>query len=142
MGSIIWNATWSKIKLIQDHSFWEVRNGLTIEFWVDSWQQFPPLMENQHLAEMQRITLQSGLHKVVDYWTDNSLIKGWRDWKITQLKLNIPQQVNIEQWNNQLNKRRSGKRKSHIFCDGDTRPRVPLPSRRPTPSMKKSIFHL
>eukprot|EP00253_Pinus_taeda_P024446 PITA_24446 len=36
-GSPIWNlAKWNR-NIIQDHSFWEIRNGNTVLFWEDAW---------------------------------------------------------------------------------------------------------
>eukprot|EP00253_Pinus_taeda_P025653 PITA_25653 len=42
-GSIIWNAAIQHRHLIQQHCFWEIKNGNTARFWDDSWQQFPKL---------------------------------------------------------------------------------------------------
>lgn len=35
-GSLIWNAAKQHFLLIQQHSFWEVRNGETARFWIDA----------------------------------------------------------------------------------------------------------
>ena len=42
-GSHIWNSTQKGQSLIQENSFWEVRNGESTLFWEDVWQQLPKL---------------------------------------------------------------------------------------------------
>ena len=44
-GSPIWNSAAQHRHLIQEHSFWELKNGATARFWTDSWQQFPKLKD-------------------------------------------------------------------------------------------------
>eukprot|EP00253_Pinus_taeda_P026524 PITA_26524 len=44
-GSIIWNATIHHRHLIQQHCFWEIKDGQTARFWDDSWQQLPKLRD-------------------------------------------------------------------------------------------------
>lgn len=36
-GSLIWNAAKQHYLMIQQHSFWEVRNGRSTRFWMDAW---------------------------------------------------------------------------------------------------------
>jgi len=42
-GSSIWNHAKNNRNLVQEHSFWEIRNGRLAMFWEDAWQQFPKL---------------------------------------------------------------------------------------------------
>lgn len=42
-GSLIWNAAKQHYQLIQQHSFWEIRNGHIARFWNDAWNQLPKL---------------------------------------------------------------------------------------------------
>eukprot|EP00253_Pinus_taeda_P009857 PITA_09857 len=42
-GSIMWNLAKQHKNLIQQHSFWEVKNGSSAWFWEDSWQHMPAL---------------------------------------------------------------------------------------------------
>lgn len=35
-GSLIWNAARQHFLLIQQHNFWEIRNGSTAQFWTDA----------------------------------------------------------------------------------------------------------
>jgi len=37
-GSLIWNRAWENRALVQNHSFWEIRNGNLAWFWEDNWQ--------------------------------------------------------------------------------------------------------
>lgn len=43
-GSLIWNAARQHNKMIQKHSFWEIRDGNNAYFWVDSWHQIPRII--------------------------------------------------------------------------------------------------
>ena len=36
-GSHIWMKAQSNKKLVQDHSFWEIRDGQVMNLWEDSW---------------------------------------------------------------------------------------------------------
>eukprot|EP00253_Pinus_taeda_P015324 PITA_15324 len=45
VGSIIWNAAIQHRYLIQQHCFWEIKDGQTARFWDDSWQQLPKLRD-------------------------------------------------------------------------------------------------
>jgi len=54
MGSVIWNSAKQHRNLIQQHSFWEIKNGNTARFWEDSWQQLPKIkdiLSHIHLPE-------------------------------------------------------------------------------------------
>jgi hypothetical protein len=67
-GSNIWNTAWRNRPLIQQHAFWEVRNGESALFWQDSWQQLPPLddLESLNLSSL-KLTAKY-LQKVKDFW--------------------------------------------------------------------------
>jgi hypothetical protein len=52
-GSSIWNTAWNNRALVQEHAFWEIRNGKTTLFWSDSWQQLPPLTSMDILQNIQ-----------------------------------------------------------------------------------------
>eukprot|EP00253_Pinus_taeda_P027174 PITA_27174 len=49
-GSAMWNSAIKHRELIQNHSFWEVKEGSTTRFWTDSWQQLPNSTENIQLS--------------------------------------------------------------------------------------------
>ena len=42
-GSPIWLKAMASKTIVQEHSFWEIRNGSRAKFWEDSWNQFPIL---------------------------------------------------------------------------------------------------
>lgn len=44
-GSHIWNKVWDNRSLIQDHNFWEIREGGLALFWEDRWKQEPILLQ-------------------------------------------------------------------------------------------------
>jgi len=39
----MWNSAKQHKSLIQQHSFWEIKNGSSARFWEDSWQHMPAL---------------------------------------------------------------------------------------------------
>ena len=43
-GSHIWNYAHMNRGIIQDHKFWEIREGHGTNFWNDSWQQMPKII--------------------------------------------------------------------------------------------------
>jgi hypothetical protein len=67
-GSNIWNAAWKNRPLIQAHAFWEIRNGQNALFWMDSWQQLPPLQSKDNLHPYQDHIQDLKLLKVADLW--------------------------------------------------------------------------
>jgi hypothetical protein len=69
-GSNIWNAAWKNRPLIQEHAFWEVRNGHNTLFWTDFWQQMPPLQMEENLQSYENHTEDLATLKVADLWTD------------------------------------------------------------------------
>jgi hypothetical protein len=52
-GSLIWNDAQRNKLLIQQHAFWEIREGRNALFWTDSWKQMPTLTLNEILQELQ-----------------------------------------------------------------------------------------
>ena len=50
IGSSIWLKTMAGKTIIQEHSFWEIRDGSRAKFWEDSWNQFPILGRDQQWA--------------------------------------------------------------------------------------------
>jgi hypothetical protein len=82
-GSTIWNLAWRNKKWVQDHSFWEIRNGQTTRFWEDAWQQEPRL-ENQDREGIKQELLRQGKVKVFQYWKQRDNIPKWRTWDAIQ----------------------------------------------------------
>jgi hypothetical protein len=75
-GSTIWTLAWRNKKWIQDHSFWEIRNGQTTRFWEDAWQQ-EPRMENQDRERIKQEMLGKGKIRVCQYWKQREEISKW-----------------------------------------------------------------
>lgn len=84
-GSAIWNAAIQNRFLIQEHSFWEIKNGSIARFWEDSWQQMPKIKDIlQDLPDNAR-----GIHhqaKVNHCWTPE-VPQDYRKWKDIHLLL-------------------------------------------------------
>ena len=76
-GSLIWNSTIQHRDLIQKHSFWEVKEGLTARFWTDSWQQLPNLKDCIQGITEQEINQQD---KVSNFWKTQTT-QDHREWK-------------------------------------------------------------
>jgi hypothetical protein len=80
-GSNIWNAAWRNMPLIQEHAFWEIRNGQSALFWTDSWQQMPPLQSEENLLHYENQIQNLATSKVADMWTHSPINSPWRTWK-------------------------------------------------------------
>ena len=66
-GLVLWNSALQQRSLIQEHSFWEIRNGHSALFWEDAWQQLPKL-EKPKLARLKQKCQNEGRHRVQHYW--------------------------------------------------------------------------
>lgn len=80
--SLIWNATKQHKELIQQHSLWEIHNGRTACFWVDSWQQQPKILEVLPPQIPEGDNINQNEH-VSQHWTQN-IHHGFRQWKPTE----------------------------------------------------------
>eukprot|EP00253_Pinus_taeda_P002045 PITA_02045 len=80
-GSTIWNRAWENRALVQNHSFWEIKNGNLAWFWEDNWQQEDKL-RSEDLAYIHTDTISKGLNWVSDYWDQARNDKKWRTWKL------------------------------------------------------------
>jgi len=81
-GSLIWNAAKQHKELIQKHSFWEIRDGRTALFWVDSWQQRPKIAKILPPPNHDGNNLNQTDH-VSQYWIQSAK-QGFRQWKPTE----------------------------------------------------------
>jgi len=79
-GSSIWNSALMHRDLIQKHSFWEVKDGGTAQFWTDSWQQFPSLGNVIQGIPVHHIQSQ----ETVNYFWQNTQDTDRRIWKTGQ----------------------------------------------------------
>ena len=77
-GSNIWNTAWQNKDLIQKHAFWEIRDGGSVRFWQDSWQQLKPLKELAELTPLQQVINQDPPLKVKDLWKPLEARQTWR----------------------------------------------------------------
>ena len=78
-GSTIWNMAWRSKSMIQEHCFWEIRNGQTTHFWEDAWQQEPRL-ENRHREFIKQDLYIHDKFRVHNYWKQRERISKWRCW--------------------------------------------------------------
>lgn len=76
-GSYIWNKSWGNRRLVQDNSFWEIREGNLALFWEDKWQQEPILAKEDFLGLKQESDSQ-GLIKVKYFWIHSNPTDTWR----------------------------------------------------------------
>ena len=80
-GSTIWNRAWENRALVQNDSFWEIRNGNLAWFWEDNWQQDDNL-QSEELVDIHTDNINKGLRWVSDYWDQARNDEKWRTWKL------------------------------------------------------------
>ena len=102
-GSLIWNAAKQHHQLIQQHSFWEIRNGSTARFWTDAWNQTPKLIDVLHPARITNRQEQQQ-EKVHQFWTQATM-QGFRQWKQSDQILPHTNPRETEELDKELNKR-------------------------------------
>jgi len=96
--SNIWNTAWRNRPLIQQHAFWEIRNGESALFWQDSWQQLPPLEDMEILNNIKTNLQQGRLQRVNDFWIPTQDRQSWRKWKTTSTELQITEEIDLIPW--------------------------------------------
>jgi hypothetical protein len=104
-GSNIWNIAWQNRTLIQNHAFWEVRDGESALLWQDSWQQFKPLNECEDLNTLQEAIDPQASLKVKDLWKPQGQHWHWRQWKLTHQDLGVTENLNLDSWHTQAKRR-------------------------------------
>eukprot|EP00253_Pinus_taeda_P011270 PITA_11270 len=103
-GSPIWNHAQANRSIVEDHSFWEIRNGTQALFWEDAWQQSPKL-ESPTLQPLKLSYQTEGHSRVNHYWNSSSEDPEWREWKVFNPDHNeVPHDV-IHDLNQQILKR-------------------------------------
>jgi hypothetical protein len=100
-GSNIWNTSWQNHTLVQNHAFWELRDGGSALFWKDSWQQLKPLDAMEELSNLKRALYQNTSLKVEDLWKPQIQQQRWRQWKISNQDLGTPENLNLQSWKSQ-----------------------------------------
>jgi len=79
-GSHIWNLAWKNRDIVQQHSFWEIRDGNLGRFSEDNWQQEPNLFREE-ITELKNDSDNRGLCMVSDLWDQVRNNDKWRTWK-------------------------------------------------------------
>jgi len=95
-GSNIWNTTWQNRTLVQNHAFWEIRDGGTTLFWQDSWQQLKPLDTQEELSTLKRALHQATPLRVKDLWAAQDTQQHWHRWKTSHQELGIPNTLDLQ----------------------------------------------
>ena len=54
--------------IIQEHSFWEIRDGSREKFWDDSWNQLSVLGTDQWWEHIKQLALERGKIQVNQSW--------------------------------------------------------------------------
>lgn len=104
-GSPIWNLEKKNKNLIQEHSFWEIRNGESALLWEDSWQQHPKLEIPE--LEAYKINCQNrGKHSVHQYWNPDSQDQEWRESSLPDAEIPNEEYNNLQNLLLILNKRK------------------------------------
>lgn len=80
-GSTIWELACQNRDIINKHAFWEIRNGKTIKFWEEAWQQRGRMVDIQEIQNTYREAKAKGLNYVNNYWKEGRENEMWRDWK-------------------------------------------------------------
>jgi hypothetical protein len=91
---------------VQNHAFWELRDGRSARFWQDSWQQLKPLDTMEELAELKRALQQNAHPKVKDLWMPQTTQQRWRQWKTSHQELGIPDTLDLQHWQSQAASRK------------------------------------
>eukprot|EP00253_Pinus_taeda_P028496 PITA_28496 len=104
-GSPIWNLARRNRSIIQDHSFWEIRNEETTFFWEDGWQQLPRLA-TPDLENYKREAQTGGNYRVSQYWSPDGNEQEWRTWKPPHSNSSAADNVHIQSLLTTLSKRK------------------------------------
>ena len=59
-GSPIWMKEMTGRIIVQNHSFWEIRDGSNAKFWDDSWNQLPTLGRDPRWIHLKEKALEEG----------------------------------------------------------------------------------
>ena len=92
-GSPIWMKAMTGRNIVQDHSFWEIRDGKTVKFWDDSWNQLLILGRDPRWIHIKEKALEEGKVQVSQFWMIRNL-EDQRQWDF-QEKLEL---TSAEDW--------------------------------------------
>ena len=102
VGSIIEQASQKNQTLVQDHSFWEIKDGTITKFWMDSWQQIPILAVDQQWDDIQTNIPNRDMKKVANYQIDICEDHLWRKWEISPAEFHLLDQIHLDQWSEEM----------------------------------------
>jgi hypothetical protein len=105
-GSLIWTTAKQNRQIITQHTFWEIGNGETALFWLDSWQQWPALNAEEWSRDICAQATGMGLTKVADYWQNDHTENTWRCWHLDRGRINLAPQIDLTPLHEALNKRK------------------------------------
>jgi ribonuclease HI len=105
-GSNIWNTAWKNRTLVQNHAFWEIKDGGSALFWQDSWQQLKPLDTLEDLTTLKNAMQQPVPPRVKDFWAAQDMPHHWRRWKTSHQELEVPDTLDLQPWHAHANNRK------------------------------------
>ena len=66
--------------IIQDHSFWEIREGHDANFWNDSWQHMPNIISNIDIKGSWTIAKEMRIIKLHQFWKEVKNYEEFYEW--------------------------------------------------------------
>lgn len=83
----MWNVASEHYRLIQQHSFWEIKGGNKARFWTYAWNQIPSLESILNIHPSQDWEAQNN-EVVNQHWTQE-IHQGYRQWKSPDIRMRI-----------------------------------------------------
>jgi hypothetical protein len=105
-GSHIWNTAWQNRTLVQEHAFWEIRDGGSALFWQDSWQQLKPLDAMEELSDLKQASTGNNALKVRHLWKPQTQHSEMATMEASHQELEIPENLNLQGWQTQAKRRK------------------------------------
>eukprot|EP00253_Pinus_taeda_P017157 PITA_17157 len=104
LGAKLW-WRWENRGLVQENSFWEIREGDLALFWEARWQQ-EPIQLKEDLEEIKVEADTKGLSKVKDFWDQTNSIDKWRTWRNFSFRDDNPLKAKAETLMRELDQRK------------------------------------
>ena len=92
-GSPIWTKAKGGRHLVQQHNFWEIRDGRNVRFWEDSSNQLPRLGGNPRWNPIQELARVEGRSLIHHFWQEK-ITNEWRCW----IFIKKADQIEVEDW--------------------------------------------
>jgi hypothetical protein len=99
-------VAWKNHPLIQKNTFWEVQNGQSAQFWIDAWQQHPPLQTLENIRPYQNFLPELRHLKVAELWLHALHQPPWHSWKLLSQDLNLPENFEMQPWQETMGNRK------------------------------------